>query len=150
MTGSKIMTFFLEAEFSKVDSLRRTVDSALQEWFGSTMIDSAAADFCQIIGELVNNAIEHGSCSVIEAKLYLDKEKALFTLVTDGTYFDSTASEAVMPEAGADGELPDGGFGLAIISKLADSIRYEYRGGKNITEVGKIFKEGHNGTQDGA
>jgi len=150
MSGSNSMTFSLGPEFSSVDELRRAVDKALQGWFGTAAIKSAATDFCQIIGELVNNAIEHGGCRVIEAKLYLDKERALFTLVTDGAFFDTASSPAVMPEVDAAGELPEGGFGLAIIRELADSLHYEYRDGKNITEVGKIFKEGHNGTQDRA
>jgi len=151
MTDSKSMTFSVPPEFSSVDSLRRAVGSALQGWFGTTAINTATtADFCQIIGELVNNAIEHGNCRVIEATLQLHKEKALFTLVTDGSYFDTATSEAIMPEVDAAGDLPDGGFGLAIIRKLVDSLRYEYRDGKNVTEVSKIFKEGRNGSQGGA
>lgn len=147
---SKTVTFSLEPSFSSVDTVRRGVDAALNEWFCNRGSASKTADFCQVIGELVNNAVEHGSCTVIEAKLCLDWKRALFVLVTDGICFDTASTPAAMPEIDLDGELPEGGFGLAIIRKLSDSLRYEYKDGKNITEVVKVFRGACHGTEGGA
>jgi anti-sigma regulatory factor (Ser/Thr protein kinase) len=144
----KSLTYSLEPAFSSADAVRRDVAVAMQEWFGDAGAGATAADFCQVIGELVNNAVEHGECTVMEAKLRLDGEGACFTLVTDGKPFDTTAGTAAMPDFDADGELPEGGFGLAIIRKLSDSLHYEFRDGKNITEVSKIFKGELHGTQN--
>jgi anti-sigma regulatory factor (Ser/Thr protein kinase) len=134
------MSFSLEPCFSSVDRVRRGVQSALNDWFGGGENRRETADFCQVIGELVNNAVEHGGCTVIEATLRLEPDRARFTLVTDGKCFDTAASPAVMPEFDPDGELPEGGFGLAIIRRLSDGLRYAYRDGKNITEVVKEFE----------
>lgn len=145
--NNKTVTFSLEPVYSSVDTVRRAVDRAVQEWFEGDGAASTAADLCQVIGELVNNAVEHGECSVMEATLYLDERRACFTLVTDGKQFDTAAGTAAMPDFGVDGELPEGGFGRAIIRKLSDSLRYEYRDGKNVTEVSKIFKGVRRGTK---
>lgn len=145
---NKAVPFKLEPDFRSVDRVRQAIDLELSDWFGEGVDDAAIADFCQVVSELVNNAVEHGGCTVIEAKLLLESRMARFVLVTDGICFDTAASTAPMPEVDAAGELPEGGFGLAIIRDLSDGVHYHFRDGRNVTEVSKVFREVGDGTQD--
>jgi anti-sigma regulatory factor (Ser/Thr protein kinase) len=51
--------------------------------------------------------------------------------------FDPTRGEVAMPDFDRNGELPVGGYGLAIIRQLADTVSYTYRDGRNVTAVNK-------------
>lgn len=135
------VTFSLSPDFSSVDTIRREVGLALQGWFDGRVDGGAISDFCQAICELVNNAVEHGECTVLEATLLLEPRAARFVLETDGEYFDTAASTASMPEIDGNGNLPDGGFGLALIRNLSDGIRYQCVDGRNVTEIVKHFEE---------
>jgi len=145
---NRAVSFKLEPDFRSVDKVRQAIDLELSDWFGEGVDDAVIADFCQVICELVNNAVEHGGCTFIEAKLLLESRVARFVLVTDGTCFDTAASTAHMPEVDAEGDLPEGGFGLSIIRTLSDGVSYCFREGRNVTEISKNFREVGDGTQD--
>lgn len=130
--------FSIKPEFSSAEIVRKGVKSALNDWLGSVM-DSRIDDFCQVVSELVNNAVEHGRCSSIEGEFRTEDDKALFTLKTDGVVFDPTAGKARMPDFDEKGDLPEGGYGLAIIHQLADEFAYSCLDGKNVTVVAKLF-----------
>lgn len=132
------LLFSIKPEFSSAEIIRRGVKSALDDWL-SAVHDSRASDFCQVVSELVNNAIEHGKCSSIEAEFIIEDEKAVFTLRSDGVQFDPTSIKAKMPDLDDKNELPDGGYGLAIIAQLADEFTYWNDGGRNVTVVSKYF-----------
>ena len=136
------LEFLMEHEFSSVETVRKKVRAALLESFPGASAEKAADDFCQAVSELLNNAVKHGGGSEIRAELLLERDRATFRLVTDGIQFDPFSGNAVMPEVDKDGHLPSGGFGLAIIRVLADNMNYEYRNGKNITEISKVFQGG--------
>lgn len=130
--------FSIKPEFSSAEIVRKGVKSALNDWLGSVR-DPRIDDFCQVVSELVNNAVEHGRCTSIEGELRTEKDKALFTLVTDGVAFDPTVKQARMPDFDEKDDLPEGGYGLAIISQLSDEFTYSCLEGKNKTVVAKLF-----------
>jgi len=45
----------------------------------------------------------------------------------------------VMPDFDDHNDLPEGGYGLAIIHRLADEFIYRYADGKNMTTVAKLI-----------
>lgn len=135
---SERVLFSIKPEFSSAEIVRKGVKSALDDWLAAVH-DSRINDFCQVVSELVNNAIEHGGCSRIEAEFMIEDEKAVFTLRTDGVQFDPTSIKAKMPDLDEKSELPDGGYGLAIITQLADEFTYRNDGGRNVTVVSKYL-----------
>jgi anti-sigma regulatory factor (Ser/Thr protein kinase) len=136
MTGKWV--FSIKPEFRSAEIVRRGVKAALNEWLGKAS-DSRIDDFCQVITELVNNAIEHGRCTFLAGELTTEGDKALFSLITDGVSFDPTAEKAEMPVFDENNNLPEGGYGLAIINQLSDDCDYRYHDGKNETIVSKLF-----------
>jgi len=130
--------FSIKPEFSSAEIVRKGVKAALNEWLGLVR-DSRIDDFCQVVSELVNNAVEHGRCTSIEGEFRTEDDKALFTLTTDGVAFDPTAGKASMPDLDEKDDLPEGGYGLAIISQLADEFAYSYQEDRNVTVVAKLF-----------
>jgi anti-sigma regulatory factor (Ser/Thr protein kinase) len=134
-----VLTFTLDPVFKSVDTIRTAIRSALVERYGTESRGADTDEFCQVISELVNNAVEHGSCTRIEAALHLTDREALFRLTTDGIPFDPVAATVELPEAGMEDDLPEGGFGLAIIRWFSDRVHYEYRDDLNIVEVVKIY-----------
>jgi anti-sigma regulatory factor (Ser/Thr protein kinase) len=132
--------FSIKPEFSGAELVRRGVKAALNKWLCSTS-DSRIDDFCQVISELVNNAIEHGRCTSLAGELRTESDNALFTLTTDGVAFDPTARKAEMPDFDEKNNLPEGGYGLAIINQLSDECKYRYHDGKNVMIVSKHFSK---------
>lgn len=130
--------FSMKPEFSATETVRRGVKSALDDWLGGRS-DSRADDFCQVVSELVNNAVEHGECSTLQGELSIEGGKVSFTMTTDGIPFDPTAKKAKMPDFDEKDDLPEGGYGLAIINQLSDEFSYSYQDSKNVTVVVKLF-----------
>lgn len=130
--------FLIKPEFNSTEIVRRGVKAALHDWLGLVR-DSRIDDFCLVVSELVNNAIEHGRCTSIEGEFRTEDERALFTLTTDGVTFDPTVRKAKMPDFDEKDDLPEGGYGLAIINQLADEFAYRCLEGKNVTVVAKLF-----------
>ncbi len=130
--------FSIKPEFSSSEIVRRGVKASLIEWLGQAA-DSRVDDFCQIVSELVNNAVEHGRCTFIAGEFRAEGDKASFTLTTDGTAFDPTDRKAEMPDFDEKNNLPEGGYGLAIINQLSDEFTYRHHEGKNIISVAKLF-----------
>ena len=137
---SERVLFSIKPEFSSSEIVRKGVKSALDDWLAAVH-DSRINDFCQVVSELVNNAIEHGHCTSIEGEFRTDEERAVFTLTTDGVAFDPTARSAKMPDFDDKGGLPEGGYGLAIINQLSDEFHYTRVDGKNVTVVTKNFSK---------
>lgn len=131
-------TFSLAAEFNSVEMVRKRIRGVLLASFGNRA-SASIDDFCQIVSELVNNGVEHGGCTTIEGELLIDRQEASFTLATRGVSFDPTAVGATMPDFDQQDELPEGGYGLAIIRQLADRFTYRYLDGMNMTTVAKAI-----------
>ncbi|NVN98168.1 MAG: ATP-binding protein [Geobacteraceae bacterium] len=128
----------IKPEFKSAETVRTKVKSTLDGLL-SAVSEEKVDEFCQAVSELINNAIEHGHCSNIECELKVENEKAVFTLDTDGVLFDPTSVKARMPDFDERNELPEGGYGLAIIIQLSDEFTYRNEGNRNITVVTKII-----------
>lgn len=131
-------SFSLAAEFNSVEMVRKRIRGVLLARFGAAA-HAPIDDFCLIVTELVNNGVEHGGCCTIDGELLVDDQEASFMLATKGVRFDPTAVEATMPEFDRQGELPEGGYGLAIIRQLADRFTYRYQDGTNMTTIAKTI-----------
>jgi len=136
MTGKWM--FSIKPEFRSAETVRRGVKAALNDWLGIES-DSRVDDFCQVISELVNNAVEHGRCTFLAGELRTEDDRALFSLITDGVAFDPTTGKAEMPDFDENNNLPEGGYGLAIINQLSDECDYRHHDGKNEMIVSKLF-----------
>jgi anti-sigma regulatory factor (Ser/Thr protein kinase) len=132
--------FSIKPELGSAEIVRRGVKDALQEWLGPAS-DSRIDEFCQAISELVNNAVEHGCCTFLAGELRTEDDKALFSLITDGVAFDPTAGKTEMPDFDENNNLPEGGYGLAIINQLSDECNYRFHDGKNEMIVAKLFSK---------
>ncbi len=130
--------FSLDAQFKSVEMVRKRIRTVLLERLSRAALP-CINDFCQVVSELVNNAVEHGTCKIIEGELAIGDNNISFTLVTHGVRFDPTATDATMPELDQNNELPEGGYGLAIIRQLSDAFTYKYLDGRNITTVSKLI-----------
>lgn len=138
MNDTRRLHISFEPAFGNINMVRAAVRGVCTDFF--QLADSAASimDFCLIVTELMNNAVEHSGSSVLDAEILLSDNEAVFRLISEGTGFDPTLP-AVMPDPGQDEELPEGGYGLALIQALADGMEYECRGNRNMVTLRKTF-----------
>lgn len=137
MDAAKLNITF-ESDFKNVDTARAAIRDRCRDFFNKPESEPLIEDFCIASTEAINNAVEHSGAQLIEVELLLDNKEALLRIITAGEKFDPTA-EVSMPGFDNDGELPEGGFGLAIIHELADDTDYEYINGKNILTLKKVL-----------
>jgi anti-sigma regulatory factor (Ser/Thr protein kinase) len=125
-----------EADFKNVDTARTTIMDRCRDFFNESGVESIIDDFCLAATEAMNNAVEHSGAKQIEVELLLNNKLALLRIITEGKKFDPTQGVS-MPDFDNDGDLPEGGFGMAIISRLVDNMDYEYISGKNVLTLKK-------------
>jgi len=128
-----------EPTFGNVDIVRAAVNGICSDFFHLGCNAASVLDFCLIITELMNNAVEHADAGVLDAEITLSGQEAVFCLISEGKGFDSTLT-AVMPDV-EQGELPEGGYGLALIQALADGMEYERRENRNMVTLRKTFPQ---------
>lgn len=139
MSDHRRLRISFEPTFNNVDMVRSAVRGVCADFFTLDENAPGIMNFCLIVSELMNNAVEHAASRVLDAEIILTEHEAIFRLISAGERFDPTPM-AVMPEV-EEGELPEGGYGLALIQALADSLEYEYRGRKNMVTLRKIFPQ---------
>jgi len=105
----------------------------------AAQVDPALGDTAQIIlGEVLNNVVEHAYNSVegqpIELSVWL-RDDGLWCEVRDqGAPMPNGVPPAgVMPIVDADNpaDLPEGGFGWALVRELTEHIQYDRQDGTN-------------------
>lgn len=129
-----------KSNFGNVDMVRAAVRGICTDFFQLSVNAASIMDFCLMVTELMNNAVEHSNTEVIEVEVLLSNHEAVFRLISEGAGFDPTLTVA-MPSLKKDQDLPDGGYGLAIIQKLADSMEYERLENSNMVTLRKVFPE---------
>lgn len=134
------LTITFEPTFDNVDMVRAAVSGVCTDYFHLPCDAAVTMDFCLIVSELMNNAVEHADSNLLAAEILLAKDEAIFRLTSDGPGYDPTR-KAEMPDVEQD-ELPEGGFGLALIQALADGMEYECMGNKNMVTLRKLFPAG--------
>lgn len=127
----------LDSDYKSVDMVRAAIEGILLKLSRDHRSESLAEDFCMAATEAMNNAVEHSGSQAIKIELSVNKNEIILKMMTGGKRFDPTA-KAEMPVFDKD-ELPEGGFGLAMIHKLVDSMHYEYLNGMNVFTITKNF-----------
>jgi len=137
MNAKRKLHILFEPTFGNVDMVRAAVSGICGDFFQLGCHAVSVLDFSLIITELMNNAVEHADSGVLDAEIILSEQEAVFRLISGGDSFDPTRT-AVMPDVEQD-ELPEGGYGLALIQALADGMEYERRENRNMVTLRKIF-----------
>lgn len=138
MNGTRRMFISFEPTFGNIDMVRAAVRGVCSDFFQLADCSASIMDFCLIVTELMNNAVEHSASSVLDAEIILSDNEALFRLISEGNGFDPTQT-AEMPGLQQDGDLPEGGYGLALIQALADGMEYERRENRDMVTLRKKF-----------
>ncbi|MBI5076106.1 MAG: ATP-binding protein [Nitrospirae bacterium] len=138
----RIISLRFKPVFENVDSARVAVHNACREHYLQPGSDTLTDELLLAATEAMNNAVEHSGTEEVEVEVIAREQSLVFRLITAGEQFDPTAS-AAFPDLDADEELPEGGFGRALIAEMTDSVTYEYREGRNILTLEKnmITKE---------
>ncbi|MHB8828117.1 MAG: ATP-binding protein [Syntrophales bacterium] len=132
------LTIEFEPTFANVDVARSAITGICQRTFSNPDLESLTMDFSLAVTEAMTNAVEHSGTKTIIVKIAVTATAIIFKMTTDGVEFDPTAP-ASFPDLNSSNDLPEGGFGLALIRELVDRTAYEYRNGKNIFTLEKIF-----------
>lgn len=140
MNENRRLRILLEPTFDNVDMLRAAIRGICSDFFRLDCSAASIMDFCLIITELTNNAVEHSETALLHAEILLSDHEAVFRLISAGDGFDPTRP-AAMPDVEQD-ELPEGGYGLALIQALADGMEYERRESRNMVTLRKTFPRG--------
>lgn len=146
---ARTLAFQIAPDFAGVDLVRTALKEFCNEiYIGGPEAEAWTGDLCLAATEAMNNAVEHSGAEKVEIEIFANKTEVVFRMITRGEKFDPTAGIS-MPVLGDGDELQEGGFGLAIIKEIVDSVRYEYIDGKNVMTLGKriIGKKGE--SEDG-
>jgi anti-sigma regulatory factor (Ser/Thr protein kinase) len=138
MKNTRRLQISFEPAFGNVDMVRAAVRGVCTDFFQLDCSAAGIMEFCLIVTELMNNAVEHSSAEVLDVELILSDHEAVFRLISEGTGFDPTVT-AVMPSPDPEHDLPEGGYGIALIQTLADGMEYERRDNWNMVTLRKIF-----------
>ena len=139
MTARRTLSITFAADFASVDQARSAIMGVCRETFPKD--NEAVSDFCMAANEAMNNAVEHSGAALVQIELQIDDCCMSLRMSTGGDRFDPTGA-ADMPELDEMGELPEGGYGLALIQELVDRMSYEYLDGTNVLTLVKNVKKG--------
>jgi anti-sigma regulatory factor (Ser/Thr protein kinase) len=138
----------IEPEFAKVDFVRAKFLGICRQAFPGPESESLCTDFILAMTEAMNNAVEHSGATKILVELSVSDNDLSFRMTTDGVRFDPTAETTLHNTDFPEG-MPEGGFGLTIMKKMADHREYTYHDGKNILFLKKKVHSNTKGTEDG-
>ena len=86
--------------------------------------------FEEIVGNMVRYAAPQGGELSVAVAVDISRDRIVMAFEDDGIPFDPCSrSGAALPRTLA--EAPDGGFGLTIVRRFADSMRYERAANQN-------------------
>lgn len=122
--------------FEEVDLARKIVEEICREFYAGAALQELIGDFLLATTEAMNNVVEHGRASQVEVELNAFPDRIVFVVRNDGLPFDPTENVS-MPDLGDSEDLPEGGFGRALILELMDEVRYEFKDGKNVLILAK-------------
>jgi len=139
VTAQRSLNMTFPADLASVDQARYRIQVLCREVF--PLDTEATTDFCVAINEAMNNAVEHSGSPLVETEILTDVNSMTFRMRTCGKRFDPT-SKAAFPNLDKLKDLPEGGYGLALIQAFVDRLDYEYRDGKNILTLIKNIHPG--------
>lgn len=135
--GARV-TISLGRDFREIDAARVKIREFCETVFTGPERRSLLDDFYLAVTEAMNNAVEHSGAKAIDIVVFAGAAEIIFTMITPGARFDPT-EKIKMPDLDSAEVLPEGGFGLAMIQELMDSVVYEYREGRNIFTLKKTI-----------
>lgn len=137
MVAEKRLSLSFKPDFRNIDEARTKLEGFCRDIYNEPSSESKLSEFLIAATEMMNNAVEHSNAGTIGIELIAGEKEVIFRIATGGERFDPAEKGISMPNL--DGELPEGGFGLALIKELTDGMRYEYLNGKNILTIRKII-----------
>ncbi len=132
----RIISLKFKPVFENVDSARIAVHNACRDRYLQPGSESLIGELLLAVTEAMNNAVEHSGAEEVEIEVIAGSQSLVFRMMTAGERFDPTAGVA-FPDLDDSEELPEGGFGRALIAEMVDSVTYEYREGRNILTLEK-------------
>ncbi len=136
--NERIISLKFKPLFENVDSARIAIHNACREQYLRPGSESLIGELLLAVTEAMNNAVEHSGTEEVEIEVIAGSQSVVFRMITAGERFDPTAGVA-FPDLDAAEDLPEGGFGRALIAEMVDSVKYEYSGGRNILTLKKIL-----------
>lgn len=135
----------IESDFSNVHILAKN----LQEFCVEKDVDDSLANVLELmLVEAVNNVVEHAYAGktgfVIDAQFEANDDEVTITLIDQGVFFPETVYGAIKNQIVSKKsyeELPEGGWGLGLITTIADDIEKYNVNGTNILVLTKYLKE---------
>lgn len=135
----------IESDFSNVHILAEH----LQQFCKKNTIDESLSNVLELmLVEAVNNVVEHAYAGkagfVIDAQFDVNDDEVTITLIDEGVFFpESVYGEKRNQRISKDSydELPEGGWGIGLITTIADDIEKYNVNGTNILVLTKYLKE---------
>jgi len=129
----------LENQVGQISRLAGFIDEVAQD---AKLDSSLAASLNLALEEAVTNVVLYaypkGTQGTVDITSMLEEGTLTFTISDGGTPFDPTA--APEPDINASVEdRPIGGLGIYLVRNIMDSVRYEYKEGKNILSMTKTL-----------
>lgn len=128
----------LPPTFENVDKVRVAVEDLCLARYRQPGSGALRGDLLLAIAEAMNNAVEHARAAEMEIEVVADARALVFRMTTAGDRFDPTVG-AAFPDLDDPEGLPEGGFGRALMTTLADRVTYEYLRGRNVLTIEKQF-----------
>lgn len=138
--GERKLRIIFDSDFRNVDMARAAIGGVCRELFRGPGSESRILDFTLAFTEAMNNAVEHSGSKSVVVELVSNNNEVLFRMLTEGEKY-APAATASMPLLDNEAELPEGGFGLAIIRQLVDKMDYEYLDNKNVLTLKKTLSD---------
>jgi anti-sigma regulatory factor (Ser/Thr protein kinase) len=136
--GETLLAMKFEPHFDRVTEARLAVEAICNKQYPHPAAGPLIDELLMAVTEAMNNAVEHSGAKEVEIELRADERGLIFRVTTAGIPFEPPTGVAFPDLDGPDG-LPEGGFGLAIISEMTDSVEYEHRDGYNIITLTKYI-----------
>ena len=141
-------TIEFEPTFENVDIIRSAISGICLQTFSAPELKPLSIDFTLAITEAMNNAVEHSGTERVVIELTVTATAMIFKMTTTGVEFDPTP-RVPFPDLRSAEDMPEGGFGRAIMRELVDHATYEYQNGKNILTLEKTFSYSEKGAEGG-
>lgn len=134
MPTKTLLDCAFEGTFDNVSAHLKKLDAEMDR---SAVMPSCKDDVLIVLGEVLNNIVEHGykdrSGGDIHLKAQAEKDAVHISTVDHGPPIPrSTLTDANLPTKTDDAQaMPEGGFGWFMIHALTDDMSYERVDGQN-------------------
>lgn len=135
--AERLLEMRIAAEFSGVDLARESLRKICRDMFepeGGVFSD----ELCLAASEALNNAVEHSGAPTIQLEVTAERDSLTLRLTYTGLPFDPTVP-ASLPDNAIAPFAAEGGYGLALLQRMVDTLEYAFRDGNNILTMYKRY-----------